>query len=84
VAFEGTNTEMRFYCYAHKNVSYMSIYLMVFNFLSELCSYMLMTSQTSCKLMPISAVINRKLELSIVVISANFFFSSHVFFRIVQ
>jgi hypothetical protein len=33
VAFEGTNTKRRFYCCAHKNVSYMSIYLMVFNFL---------------------------------------------------
>jgi hypothetical protein len=36
VTFEGTNTGRRFYCCAHKNVSYMSIYFMVFNFLSEL------------------------------------------------
>jgi hypothetical protein len=36
LAFEGTYTGRRFYCCAHKNKSYMFIYLMVFNFLSEL------------------------------------------------
>jgi hypothetical protein len=32
-AFEGTNTRRRFFCCAHKNVSYMSIYLMFSIFL---------------------------------------------------